>query len=162
MKSNAALNRYLPNAPTASCWHYDANDVVVCAAKGAAKNSFSLRCAAAVVALETDGVGACRFPPQGNACDWCVFTETGLRGWFVELKGSDFRHALDQLRSTMAHMREKYSVIPTKAIVVLSGRHPSNALTGKANAKARFKSAFPKVSLLERSRGQAKSEDVIV
>lgn len=161
MKSDAILNRYLRNAPAASCWHYDANDVVVCAARGVAKNRFSLRCETAVVALETDGVGDCRFPPHGDVCDWCVFTETGLRGWFVELKGSDFNHALDQLRSTMAHMRGTYSVVPEKAIVVLSGRHPSNALTGKARAKARFKSAFPKVSLLERSCGQSRTEDVI-
>lgn len=103
MKFETMLNRYLRNAPAVSCWHYDAKDVVVCAAKGAAKNRFSLRCETAVVAL-----------------------------------------------------------IPEKAIVVLSGRHPSNALTGKASAKARFKSAFPKVSLLERSHGQSKPEIVIV
>ena len=161
MKTKATLNRYLLNAPAAPCLHYGAGDVVVCAAKGKSKNSFIVRCATPVVAFETDGQGNFRFPPQGNVCDWCVFTETGLRGWFIELKGSDFDHAVNQLKSTMTHMRGKYSVAPKVAVVVLSGRHPSNARPGKANAKARFKSMFPDVPLLERSCGQTNSRDCV-
>ena len=84
-----------------------------------------------------------------------------MRGWFIELKGSDFDHAVNQLKSTMTYVRGKYSVAPKVAVVVLSGRHPSNARPGKANAKARFKSMFSDVPLLERSCGRSRIEDVI-
>ena len=162
MKAAVSLRSYLRDAPPAQCTHYDAGDTVVCRAKGAARNNFPLLCSVSAVALETDGE-AHRFPPDRNkeVCDWCVFAETRLHGCFIELKGSDFVHALEQLASTMTYMRMSYGIVPQRAIAVLSGAHPSNARPGKANAKAKFKRKFPDVIVCERSSGQAKPEDVL-
>lgn len=162
MKKPALLSTYLPAAPSAPCLHYDAGDMVVCRAKGMARNSFPLLCNVTSIALETDGVRY-RFPPDTTkgVCDWCVFSEVGHRGWFIELKGSRYEHALGQLMSTMSYMQASYGVVPKCAIAVLSGTHPSNARPGKANAKAKFAKRFPDVMLCERSRGKARPEDVL-
>lgn len=163
MKKVALLNEYLKSAPPAPCVAYDSNDTVICVAKGAAKNKFPLKCSVAAVALETDG-SAYRFPPTQNldACDWCVFSVEGHSGCFIELKGSDYTHALNQLKSTMRYMKSAYQVMPQRAIAVLSGAHPSNVAPGKANAQLKFKREFSQVKLCERSRGQAKPEDVLI
>lgn len=162
MKTSKFLSHFLAGAPCAECFHYDAGDTVVCRAKGMARNSFPLACAVSAVALETDG-DPHRFPPDKTkaACDWCIFTECGFRGCFIELKGSNYLHALDQLASTMTYMHTEYGIDPRLAFVVLSGVHPSNARPGKANAKTRFAKRFPGVVLRERSSGKAKPEDVL-
>ena len=162
MKKVDVLTSYLSGAPPAPCAHYDSGDTVVCRAKGAARNTFPLLCAVSAVAFETDG-RPYRFLPDESkgVCDWCVFTEVGGRGCFVELKGSDYVHALDQLASTMLYMRMSYGINPQRAIAVLSGTHPSNARPGKANAKTKFVKKFPDVVLCERSRGIANPEDVL-
>ena len=162
MKTSGTLNSFLVGAPSADCCRFDAGDTVVCRAKGSARNSFPLSCAVPVVAFESDG-NPYRFPPEKTkgACDWCVFTECGLRGCYIELKGSDYFHALEQLASTMTYMRAEYGVEPRLAFAVLSGVHPSNARPGKANAKAKFSRRFPGVVLRERSMGRSKPEDVL-
>lgn len=162
MKTSVKLNAYLVGAPPAPCMHYDASDAIVCRATGAAKNRYSIRTKVDAIALETDDVRY-RFPPNvaKDVCDWCVFTEKGLRGCFLELKGSDFVHALEQLKSTMSYMGATYYVQPQRAIAVLSGAHPSNARPGKANAKAKFKQQFPTVVLCERSSGQSNPDDIL-
>lgn len=162
MKRVACLSSYLSGPPAASCLHYDAGDVVVCRAKGKARNAFPLLCGASAIALETDG-DSYRFPPDAtkDVCDWCVFTKTGLRGWFIELKGSRYGHAIDQLMSTMSYMQTSYGVEPKCAIAVLSGTHPSNARPGKANAKVKFARRFPATILCERSSGKPRPEDIV-
>ena len=162
MKRGDFLSSYLSSAPAAPCLHHDAGDTVVCRAKGKARNTFSLRCDVSAIALETDG-NVYRFPPDTtkDVCDWCVFTEVGLRGWFIELKGSRYEHAIDQLMSTMSYMQTSYSVDPKCAIAVLSGSHPSNARPWKANAKVKFRRKFPATILCERSRGNPRPEDVV-
>lgn len=162
MKKPVKVNSYLVGAPPASCVRYDAGDTIVCKASGTAKNSYPVSCCVDAIALETDG-SHYRFPPDPSqdVCDWCLFTETGHRGCFLELKGSDFNHAVDQLKSTMSHMRTTYGVRPQRAIAVLSGAHPSNARPDKAIAKAKFKAQFPEVDLCERSRGNPNPQDVL-
>lgn len=162
MKVARTLDAFFPKAPTAPCWIYDANDVIVCAAKGAAKNRFSLPAKVAAVALETDG-GRYRFPPDSSSpvCDWCIFGKQSLNAYFVELKGSDFEHAVEQIERTLVYMVRQYRLHPVKAFAVLRGAHPSNARPGKANAKAKFKNRHPGVALLERSPGQEKPTDVV-
>ena len=162
MKRDDCLSSYLSRAPAAPCLHHDAGDTVVCRAKGKARNIFPLRCDVSAIALETDG-DRYRFPPDTakDVCDWCVFTETGLRGWFIELKGSRYEHAVDQLMSTMSYMQASYGIDPKCAIAVLSGSHPSNARPGKANAKAKFTRKFPEAILCERSSGQPRPEDIV-
>ena len=162
MKRTVCLSSYLSRAPAAPCLHYDAGDTVVCRAKGKARNSFPLPCDVSAIALETDG-DPYRFPPDATkgVCDWCVFTETGLRGWFIELKGSRYEHAIDQLMSTMSYMQTSYGVEPKCAIAVLSGTHPSNARPGKANAKVKFARKFPDALLCERSSSKPHPGDIV-
>ena len=162
MKRVVCLSSYLSRAPAAPCLYHDAGDMVVCRAKGKARNTFPLRCDVSAIALETDDE-VYRFPPDKTkgVCDWCVFTETGLRGWFIELKGSRYEHAIDQLMSTMSYMQASYGVDPKYAIAVLSGTHPSNARPGKANAKVKFARRFPETILCERSSGKPRPEDVV-
>ena len=163
MRHGATLDRYLCNAPPAPCREYGAGSVVVCTAKGKAKNRFVMSAKTAAIAMETDG-DTYRFPPDSSqlACDWCVFTKEGHKAFFVELKGSDFVHAVEQIESIMQYMVRTFALVPRKAFAVLNGRHPSNTRTGKANAKAKFKNRHPGVELCERSPGQAKPEDVII
>ena len=136
--------------------------MIVCTAKGEAKNKFYLHAAAPSVTLETDGASF-RFPPDRTlgACDWCVFTIDGHHGYFVELKGSDFEHAVAQLKSTIDYMSRQYGIVPKKAFPVLSGAHPRNAKPGKANVKLQFKREWPQVELCERSVGDKRDSDVV-
>ena len=162
MKSPVLLNEFLSGAPRADCWRYDEGNEIVCAARGAAKNRIYLRAAVPAIALETDG-DAFRFPPDVNqeVCDWCVFTIEGKRGYFVELKGSDFEHSLAQLSSTIGYMSRQYNIEPKKAFSVLNGAHPRNSRPGKANAKLRFKRKWPDVELHERTNGSKNTLDVV-
>ena len=154
MKHPVFLDQFISRAPKAQCYRYDAGDIIVCIAKGRAKNQFYFRASVPAVALETD-TASFRFPPDETqgVCDWCLFTVMGLRGYFVELKGSDFEHAVLQLNSTMFFMRKNYGIVPQKAFSVLSGSHPSNSRPGKANIKMRFKQRWPGVELRECSSG---------
>lgn len=162
MRREETLDRYLCHSPPAPCWEHAAGDVIVCTAKGRAKNRFLLPAKTAAIALETDG-DIYRFPPDTSqlACDWCIFTQKDHKAVFVELKGSDFVHAVEQIESTLKYMARTFALVPKKAFAVLKGAHPSNVRPGKANAKAKFKCRHPDVELCERSPGQAKSGDVV-
>jgi len=75
------------------------------------------------VAFVTDHV----VPPAGLSCDWCVChcdeQKQKCTGLLVELKGRDFRHAVQQLSSThQALLREWPELKITRSIVVLSGK----------------------------------------
>lgn len=162
MKRQLLLKDVFPSAPAAPCWGYDKTNTIVCVAKGAARNRFALPARTEAVALETDG-GAFRFPPSNSepVCDWCVFTREGLRAYYVELKGSNFKHAVEQIERTLEYMFRQYRLIPVKAFAVLKGAHPSNARPGKANMQLAFERRHPPVRLFERSPGQEKPEDVV-
>lgn len=162
MKYPVVLDQFISGAPKAQCCRYDTGDIIVCMAKGKARNLFYFRASVPAVALETDGASF-RFPPNETqgVCDWCVFTVEGLRGYFVELKGSDFEHAVLQLSSTMYFMSRNYGIVPKKAFPVLSGSHPSNSRPGKANVKARFKRQWPGVELRECSSGNINKPEAL-
>ncbi len=154
MKHTVFLDQFISSAPKAQCCQYDIGDMIVCTAKGKAKNQFYFHASVQAVALETDS-DSFRFPPDEaqQVCDWCVFTKEGLRGFFVELKGSDFEHAVVQLSSTIGYMNSNYGIVPQKAFAVLSGSHPRNSRPGKANVKVKFKRDWPGVELRECSNG---------
>lgn len=162
IKSSVLLDDFISGAPKVNCWRYDEGNVIACKAKGEAKTLFHLHTAVPSVALETDG-GSFRFPPDMalGACDWCVFTIDGHRGYFVELKGSDFEKSVAQLKSTIGYMSRQYGIIPKKAFSVLSGAHPRNSRPGKANVKLRFRREWPNVELCERSCGNERKSDVV-
>lgn len=162
MKRNVFLDQFIHGAPEAPCCRYDRGDMVLCTAKGTAKNQFYFHAFVSAVALETDG-DSFRFPPDKSqeACDWCVFTEEGLCGNFVELKGNDFTHAIAQLSSTMGYMSKHHGIVPKKAFAVLSGSHPRNSRPGKANVKVRFNRKWPGVELRECSSGNKNTPEAL-
>lgn len=139
------MQSVFPSAPSAVCWKYRPCFPIVCQAHGAARNKFTFLAERDAVLLETDG-GVYRFPPDGAlpACDWAVFMQAGRRwmGYVVELKGSDYCHAVHQLISTAKHMRDAFRVSPKAGYVVISGRHPANASPGKGAAKRKFQRVF--------------------
>lgn len=67
--------------------------------------------------------------PAGNelSCDWCVChcdgRKTKCEGLLIELKGRDFRHAVEQLHSTYVTMRQQWRDLTiTRCVAVLSGK----------------------------------------
>ena len=71
--------------------------------------------------------------PAGSvlSCDWCVCccdeSKTSCNGMLIELKGRDFRHAVQQLASTYSAMRATWPLLKiVRCHAVLSGcRIPS-------------------------------------
>lgn len=161
MSTSRELSVFLPSAPPAPCTEYAKGNWVKCDDSGAARNSFVFQTSVDAVSLRTDGDGF-RFPPNISqpACDWCVFDPKTKRSSFVELKGSDYERAVEQLRSTMVYMGSHYRLVPYSAVIVISGTHPRNALPGKARAKAGFKNDFdflPK----EKNPGKYNGKDIL-
>ena len=54
-------------------------------------------------------------------CDNLVLDTTGMKAIFVELKGTDLAHALQQINQTIDMMKEAVKIIDHKAIVEASG-----------------------------------------
>lgn len=69
------------------------------------------------------------------SCDWCVChcddQMTRCEGLLIELKGRDFKHAVEQLHSTLVAMRQQWrSLAITRCVAVLSGKQiPSTKST---------------------------------
>ena len=92
----------------------------------------SIKQAARGIAFVTDHV-----VPVGNelSCDWCVChcddQRTRCEGLLIELKGRDFKHAVEQLHSTFVAMRQQWRDLTiTKCVAVLSGKQiPSTKST---------------------------------
>ena len=57
------------------------------------------------------------FFPAGDACDYSVSIRDEQRGFLLELKGRNMRHAIEQLCRTLKKLSLRYA----KAIVVSSG-----------------------------------------
>lgn len=61
------------------------------------------------------------------SCDWCVChcdnQRTRCEGLLVELKGRNFKHAVEQLHSTLVAMRRQWRGLAiTRCVAVLSGK----------------------------------------
>lgn len=164
-KQNATLDAFIPKACAAPVVYFQSNAKVVCSGKGEAKNVITFSFSNSIVQLATDGE-VFRFPPDQNelVCDWCLFTATQpLVGWFVELKSGkkEFRHALDQLTSTMTYMCRHYQMTPTRAYVVMRGASPSLTAPGQAQLYARFKKKWPTVNLILKKCGAVISNETL-
>lgn len=83
---------------------------------------------------------------EGTKCDFLV-VDHKKNEYFVELKGKDIPHAIEQLESTIKQLSATGG-IQRKAIIVTS-RHPSND-TSIQRAKAMFKKKY-KVDLLSKN-----------
>ena len=161
MNASRILSFWLSSAPPAPCTEHKKGDWIKCDDSGAARNSFVFRSSVDAVSLRTDG-DRFRFPPDVSSpvCDWCVFDPGTKRSAFVELKGSDYKRALAQLRSTMGYMGNLYGLLPCSAVIVISGAHPRNASPGKAQAKARFKKDFG-IPPKEANPGKYNGKDIL-
>ncbi len=84
--------------------------------------------------------------PSGNvlSCDWCVChcdaAKTSCKGMLIELKGRNFKHAVQQLASTYSAMR---TIWPTLGIVrcqaVLSGCQIPSVKSGDYKVVGQYK-----------------------
>ena len=69
------------------------------------------------------------------SCDWCVChcddQRTRCEGLLVELKGRNFKHAVEQLHSTLVAMRQQWCGLAiTRCVAILSGKQiPSTKST---------------------------------
>lgn len=65
---------------------------------------------------------------DGARCDWLVFLDddTSREEIYIELKGSDISHAVEQLRATVTRLSADRTGLPKRCFVVFS----RNPLTG--------------------------------
>lgn len=84
---------------------------------------------------------------EGIKCDYLILDHCNNE-YFVELKGKDLAHAVEQLEATIQQLSDKSKTIKRQAIIV-SSRNPSND-TSIQRAKAEFKKKY-KTELLSKN-----------
>lgn len=84
--------------------------------------------------------------PAGSAlsCDWCVCycdkSKTSCNGLLIELKGRDFRQAVQQLASTYSAMRATWPLLKiVRCYAVLSGCHIPRVKSGDYKVVGQYK-----------------------
>jgi len=83
---------------------------------------------------------------EGTRCDFLVFDQQ-KNEYFVELKGKDIPHAIEQLESTIKQLSSSTGL--QKTAIIVSSRHPSND-TSIQRAKMLFKKKY-KVDLISKN-----------
>ena len=83
---------------------------------------------------------------EGFKCDFLVL-DHNANEYFVELKGKDIPHALEQLESTIKQLSSTNNIL--KTAIIVTSRYPSNDTTMQ-RAKAFFKKKY-KVDLLSKN-----------
>ena len=83
---------------------------------------------------------------EGVKCDFLVL-DHNANEYFVELKGKDIPHALEQLESTIKQLSSTNNIL--KTAIIVTSRNPSNDTTMQ-RAKAFFKKKY-KVDLLSKN-----------
>lgn len=76
---------------------------------------------------------------DGVKCDYLILDHC-RNEYFVELKGKDLPHAVEQLEATIQQLSDKNSIVKKQAIIV-SSRNPSND-TSVQRAKKEFKKKY--------------------
>lgn len=76
---------------------------------------------------------------KGVKCDYLILDHC-RNEYFVELKGKDLPHAIEQLEASIQQLSDKNNIINKQAIIV-SSRNPSND-TSIQRAKAEFKKKY--------------------
>lgn len=84
--------------------------------------------------------------PSGSAlsCDWCVChcdaNKAGCKGMLIELKGRNFKHAVEQLASTYSAMRTTWPALNIiRCHAVLSGCQIPGVKSGDYKVVAQYK-----------------------
>ena len=78
------------------------------------------------------------------SCDWCVChcdnQRTRCEGLLIELKGRNFKHAVEQLHSTLVAMRQQWRGLAiTRCVAVLSGKQIPGTQSTDYKIVGRFK-----------------------
>ncbi len=84
---------------------------------------------------------------EGAKCDYLVIDHCGNE-YFVELKGKDLPHAIEQLEKAIVQLSDKKNMGKKYAIIVAS-RHPAND-TSIQRAKVAFRKKY-KVELISKN-----------
>ncbi len=89
------------------------------------------------IQLKKVRVDSC-LPITGKQCDYALLIEAEGENILIELKGSRFKDAVDQLENTYFWFRNNCQFPPTGCLVIMSNRCPSSS--GKIQIiKDRFK-----------------------
>ena len=80
---------------------------------------------------------------EGVKCDFLVL-DHNANEYFVELKGKDIPHALEQLESTIKQLSSTNNIL--KTAIIVTSRYPSNDTTMQ-RAKAFFKKKYKDLCL---------------
>lgn len=83
---------------------------------------------------------------EGVKCDYLVLDHLENE-YFIELKGKDIPHAIEQLESTIKQLSNTKSI--QKTAIIVTSRYPSND-TSMQRAKALFKKKY-KVDLISKN-----------
>lgn len=83
---------------------------------------------------------------EGKRCDFLVL-DSQNNEYFVELKGKDIPHAIEQLESTIKQLSSEAKT--QKTAIIVASRYPSND-TSMQRAKALFKKKY-KVDLIAKN-----------
>ncbi|MBS6240565.1 MAG: hypothetical protein KH897_19885 [Bacteroides sp.] len=83
---------------------------------------------------------------EGTRCDFLVLDQQ-KNEYFVELKGKDIPHAIEQLEATIKQLSSSAGL--QKTAIIVSSRHPSND-TSIQRAKVLFKKKY-KVDLISKN-----------
>jgi hypothetical protein len=91
---------------------------------------------------------------EGLRCDWLVLLNDliSTEEIFVELKGSDISHAIEQLKTSVEKLSADRKRFPKRCLVVFS-RNP-RFQTDIQNSKKRFKKDFNAAFSLVRNRSE--------
>ena len=88
--------------------------------------------------IEVDGC----FITEGLRCDWLFVPTSDHLEVYVELKGSDVRHAIRQIEETIPQVSADARTAPKCCYVVSRGGHRPSMRTYIQNAAARFRRAY--------------------
>ena len=105
---------------------------------------------AKVRVIEVDGC----FIAEGLRCDWLFLPTEDQLEIYVELKGSDIRHAIRQIEETIPQVSEDVRTRAKWCYVISGGGHHPSIKTYIQKAKARFRGAY-KAQLKTTSQGIA-------
>ena len=77
---------------------------------------------------------------HGKKCDFLLINTMKVTGYFIELKGHDFSHALEQIKNTIDKITEfLYTPLNKKRAYIISNRSPHTPRIQKAKLELRKK-----------------------
>ena len=83
---------------------------------------------------------------SGAKCDYLLYREDGTAEYYIELKGSDVPHAIDQLRATIM----KLGGTPTQRMAIVACTKVAPHITTQIQkAKKEFRSRFNSLLLIK-------------